>query len=103
MRCPGIRAVLGMASKKTQRVTLDLGESSAQRIGRLQESLEERTIVEVIRQALRLLEFVVKQARAGKEFLLRDSRTGELERVTLLELVSVGPGTEGDEEAEASA
>lgn len=91
-----------MAMKKTQRVTLDLGESSTQRIARLQDHLEERTLVEVIRQALRLLEFVVKQARAGKEFLLRDSKTGELERVTLLELVSIGPGAERDEDAEAS-
>lgn len=92
-----------MGTKRTQRVTLDLGESSARRIGRLQENLEERTLVEVIRQALRLLEFIVTQAKAGKEFLLRDSKTGELERVTLLELVSVGPGVEGDDSAEASA
>jgi len=92
-----------MAMKKTQRVTLDLGESSAQRIARLQETLEERTLVEVIRQALRLLEFFVKQAVAGKEVLLRDAATGELERVTLLELVSVGPEARQDEEVETTA
>lgn len=91
-----------MAAKTSQRVTLDLGESSVRRIERLRGDLEERTLVEIIRQALRLLEFVVRQAKAGKEFLIRDSKTGELERITLLELVSVGPEAGGDEEAEDS-
>ena len=76
-----------MAKKKSQRVTLDLGENSAQRIERLLRVLDARTIVDVIRQALKLLEFIVAQAQGGKEFLLRDKKTGEVERVTILDLV----------------
>lgn len=75
--------------KKSQRITLDLGETSAQRIARLQQILDERTIVEVIRQALKLLEFIVNQILKGKEVLLRDPRTGEAELLTILDLVPV--------------
>ena len=76
-----------MVKKKSQRVTLDLGESAAQRIARLQEVLDARTLVDVIRQSLKLLEFFVSQVLKGKEFLLRDSATGNVELLTILDLV----------------
>jgi len=76
-----------MATKKSPRLTLDLGENSAQRIERLLQILDARTIVDVIRQALKLLEFFVNQVLGGKEFLLRDTKTGVIEKVTILDLV----------------
>jgi len=76
-----------MADKKSQRITLDLGENSAQRIERLLGVLDARTTVDVIRQALRLLEFHVVQEQRDKEVLLRDKKTGKVEKVTILELV----------------
>jgi hypothetical protein len=69
------------------KTTLELGKSSEQRIGRLQRVLDARSVVEVIRQALKLLEFIVDQVLKGKEILLRDPSTGEVERITILDLV----------------
>ena len=76
-----------MAEKKSQRITLDLGENSAQRIERLLGVLDARTTVDVIRQALKLLEFHVSQEQAGKEVLLRDKDSGVVEKITILDLV----------------
>jgi len=69
------------------KTTLELGRGSEQRIARLLKVLDARTVVEVIRQALKLLEFFVIQVLKGKEFLLRDPKTGEVERITILDLV----------------
>lgn len=69
------------------RITLDLGESSVERIKRLLKVLEARTIVDVVRRALKLLEYHASLAQEGKEILLRDKTTGEVEKITILDLV----------------
>lgn len=71
--------------KKTQRLTLDLGERSWDRLSRLQEVMEAGTKVGVIQSALQLLEFVVDQTRQGHTFLQRDAK-GNVGPLTILGL-----------------
>jgi hypothetical protein len=91
-----------MVKKKPKRITLDLGESSIQRIARLQEALEARTMVSTIEKALQLLEFVVDKADEGYEFLLRNRQTGQAEQVTILEVRRRTQGGLAEREGERS-
>ena len=91
-----------MKKKKPKRITLDLGESSVQRIVRLQDALEVRTIVGTIEKALQLLEFVVDKADEGYECLLRNRQTGQAELVTILEVRRRTQGGLAEREGERS-
>ena len=69
--------------KFTQRLTLDLGERSWDRLTRLQEVMEAGTKVGVIQSALQLLEFVVDRTQQGHTFLDRDA-AGNVETLAIL-------------------
>lgn len=77
-----------MPKKPTQRLTLDLGERSWDRLTRLQDVMEAGTKVGVIQQALQLLEFVVDRTQVGHTFLDRDA-AGNVETLAILGLTPV--------------
>jgi Arc/MetJ-type ribon-helix-helix transcriptional regulator len=57
--------------EKKIRVTIDLTEHSYARLQRLEEMTEVSSKADVIRQALRLLEFVAEKKAEGLEFYMK--------------------------------
>jgi hypothetical protein len=90
-----------MSKKTSQRITLDLGRKSTDRIARLQSILDVRTMVQIIQQALQLFEFFVDYTLKGYQFLARNPETGETERIMILDLMPVS--SEADQDVEISA
>lgn len=58
-------------TKTTTRVQLELPKSSFERLKQLQERTEAASYAEVIRNALRLYEALVKEADAGNDIVVR--------------------------------
>lgn len=74
-----------MPKKNTQRLTLDLGERSWNRITQLQELMEDGTKTAVVQSALQLLEYMVEQIQRRSTFLVRDAQ-GNTEQIQILGL-----------------
>jgi hypothetical protein len=91
-----------MIKKKTQRVTLDLGEHAARRLERLQDVLDVRSMVGVIQLSLQLMEYVADQMSEGREFLSKD-KDGNLERIAFLGINPGIPSTAPKAEADPVA
>jgi hypothetical protein len=77
-----------MTKKKTQRVTLDLGEQSSRRLARLIDVMDTGTMVGVFQYSLQLMEYVVDQMQEGRDFFVKD-KDGNLERIAFL---GINPG-----------
>lgn len=60
------------SSIKKTRVQLELPPRSMERLNHLKEDTEATSYVEVIKNAIRLYEAMVKEARAGRKFLIKD-------------------------------
>jgi hypothetical protein len=60
-----------------RRVQMDLAESSYERLMKLKEIVEASSYSEVMRDALRLYEFVLKNDAEGNKFLIED-KSGKL-------------------------
>jgi hypothetical protein len=65
-------------TKKTTRVQLELPQSSYERLKQLQERTEATSYAEVIRNALRLYEGLLKEADAGNDVVVRQANGGEI-------------------------
>jgi hypothetical protein len=65
-------------TKTTTRVQLELPKSSFERLKQLQERTEAASYAEVIRNALRLYEALVKEADAGNDIVVRQSDGSEV-------------------------
>ena len=65
------------------RITLDLSPEFYKRLERLTEMADAETKAEVIREALRLYEFVMKQREQGATFMVRQS-DGEAKDILLV-------------------
>jgi IS1 family transposase len=61
-----------VAPKATTRVQLELPERSMTRLSSLKEATESSSYAEVMKNALRLYEDVIKEVEEGKELLLKD-------------------------------
>ena len=61
-----------LSGKKTHRLQIELPPRSMERLIRLKEVTESASHAEVIRNAIRLYEAMVKEAKAGREFLVKD-------------------------------
>lgn len=61
-------------SEKKQRVQIDLPEKSMSRLSELKAETEASSYGEVIKNALRLYEAVIGEAKAGNQFLVRDRK-----------------------------
>jgi hypothetical protein len=66
-------------AKAKKRVQLDLTDSSMKRLSDLKETTESASYTEVVKNALRLYEDVINEARAGKTFFLRSPEGNEVE------------------------
>lgn len=86
-----------MTKKKTQRLTLDLGERAWDRLSRLQEVMEAGTKVGVIQSALQLLEYFAERTEQGHSFLERDAK-GNVGPLTILGVTPARPAELADSE-----
>jgi hypothetical protein len=68
--------------EKATRVQMDLSPSSFERLNRLKEMVEAKTYTEVMKDALRLYEWIVQEESDGSDFLVR-TKDGELEKVKI--------------------
>ena len=59
-------------SEKKQRVQIDLPERSMARLSELKTETEATSYGEVIKNALRLYEALIEEAKAGRKFFVRD-------------------------------
>jgi hypothetical protein len=64
--------------KKTTRVQLELPNASFERLKQLQKRTEAASYAEVIRNALRLYEGLLKEADAGNDVVVRQANGGEV-------------------------
>lgn len=67
-------------SEKTKRVQMELSQSSFERLNRLKEASEAASYTEVMKDALRLYEYILEQDIAGSKFIIKskDGNTSEI-------------------------
>lgn len=64
-----------LEQKETTRVQMDLSARSMERLRTLKDRLEATSYAEVIREALKLYEFLVLEDEKGSEFLLKQKNS----------------------------
>jgi hypothetical protein len=62
-----------------RRVQMDLSDKSFERLSKLKEKLEAVSYTEVMKDALRLLEYVVELDDAGAKFMVSENGQGPVE------------------------
>ena len=70
------------SADKTRRVQMELSQSSFERLNRLKEMIEASSYTEVMKDALRLYEYVVQKDSEGSNFLLK-SKNGDIESIKI--------------------
>jgi metal-responsive CopG/Arc/MetJ family transcriptional regulator len=78
----------GPAGGRKIRITVDLSPALFERLGRLTELMGAESKATVIRDALRLLEYVAEQTAEGHRFF-RETPTGEKEALVFLGIDAV--------------
>jgi hypothetical protein len=68
--------------EKATRVQMDLSPSSFERLNRLKEMVEAKTYTEVMKDALRLYEWIVQEESDGSDFLVK-TKDGVLEKIKI--------------------
>jgi len=68
---------------ETTRVQMDLSPSSLERLKRLKKMVEAKNYTDVMKDALRLFEWIVEEESAGSKFVIK-KKDGELETVKIL-------------------
>jgi hypothetical protein len=72
-----------MSSKdKTRRVQMELSQSSFDRLNHLKELTEASSYTDVMKDALRLYEYIVQKDSEGTQFLLK-SKSGDVSEVKI--------------------
>jgi len=74
-----------MKHKNVKRITLDVSTEFNDRLDRLLEMVDASNKAELIRQALRVYEYIVKQTLEGNNFKI-ERKNGEIERMTFFEI-----------------
>ena len=68
--------------EKATRVQMDLSPSSFERLNRLKDMVEAKTYTEVMKDALRLYEWIVQEESDGSDFLVK-TKDGVLEKIKI--------------------
>ncbi len=68
---------------KPTRITIDLSPKSYARLEALEDIVGAASKSEVVREALRLYEYVAKQTQAGAKFLVDDG-SGDMKRILIM-------------------
>jgi hypothetical protein len=67
---------------KTRRVQMELSQSSFDRLNRLKDMIEAASYTEVMKDALRLYEYVVQKDTEGSNFLVK-SKNGDVSEIKI--------------------
>jgi hypothetical protein len=70
------------STDKTRRVQMELSQSSFERLNRLKDLVEAPSYTEVMKDALRLYEFVIQKDSEGSNFLVR-SKNGDMAEIKI--------------------
>jgi hypothetical protein len=73
---------LAEAESTTRRVQMELSKSSFERLSRLKELVEASSYAEVMKDALRLYEYVVVSDNEGAKFMVKD-KDGQLSEIKI--------------------
>jgi hypothetical protein len=71
-----------MSTDKTRRVQMELSPSSFERLNRIKESVEAPSYTEVMKDALRVYEYLVQKDSEGSSFLIR-SKNGDVSEIKI--------------------
>jgi len=71
------------AQSKTRRVQMELSPSSFDRLNKVKDLLEASSYTEVMKDALRLLEYVAEEDTEGSKFFIK-RKDGEISEVKIL-------------------